>query len=58
MRAQTLVKKLLALIAEHGNVKVELETDTEIVALTSVRFSETDAQRGSTIILKANGATL
>ena len=54
----TLVSKLLALIAERGNVKVELETLTEIVAPTSVRFADTDAKRGPTIILRSNGATL
>jgi hypothetical protein len=58
MLAMTLVKKLEQVIAKHGNWPVEIETEREIVAATSVRFMESDSERGCTIIIKSDGSVL
>jgi hypothetical protein len=59
MTAKALIKKLEEIVAkEGGNWPVEIETPREIMRAMSVRFAETDAERGCSIIIAGNGSTL
>jgi hypothetical protein len=52
MKATTLIKHLQRMVREHGDVNVEIETDREIVPARKIRFEETDASRGDSIIVR------
>jgi hypothetical protein len=54
MKATTIIKYLQRMVREHGDVNVEIETDHEIVPARKVRYEETDAFRGDTIIIQGN----
>ena len=56
MTIKTLIKKLEAIQKEQGgNYPVEIETPREIIRVTSVRFEETDAERGCSCVVVGDG---
>ena len=57
MTIKTLIQKLQAVQEkEGGNYPVEIETPHEIIRVTSVRFEETDAERGCSCVVVGNGS--
>lgn len=56
MKASVLYRKLGQLLAEHGDVPVEVDTNLNlgIVTVKRIRFEETDAERGNTIVIEGN----
>ena len=59
MTIKTLIKRLETLAAkEGGQWPVEIETPHGIIRATSVRFEETDAERGNSVIVVGDGRTL
>ena len=52
MKATTVIEHLQRMIREHGDVNVEIETDREIVPAGKIRYEETDALRGDSIIIQ------
>lgn len=59
MTIKTLIKKLQSIQdKEGGNYPVEIETPSEIIRVTSVRFEETDAERGCSCVVVGDGRIL
>jgi hypothetical protein len=50
MKVTTVIKHLQRMVSEHGDVNVEIETDREIVPSRKIRYEETDAPRGNSIM--------
>ena len=54
MKATLLIERLARIVRQHGDVNVEIETDFEIVTAREIRYEETDAERGHTIIIQGH----
>lgn len=51
MKASTLIRCLQKMMAAHGDLRIEVETELEIDAALRVRLSESDSERGNTFVI-------